>query len=434
MTNNHFLNIGVLLYGCGHHQAAWRMKDSNIEDIGNISYYQHLAQIAEKGLLDIVFFADNQAFNASDNTTMPAFGFDPIINLSAIAQVTSHIGLVPTISSTFSNPFTASRQLLSLDYLSHGRVGWNLVTSMTDIEAQNHSLQYLPERHERYKKADEFASVMNQLFTSWSTASYVPDKNNNKIIESKDIKPFYHEGDYFQVRGPHTTPQSPQGKPVSMQAGASKEGIALAAKYADAVYSVSWDIKQARSYKKKLSDAISKTQHPDRKIKIFPGLVTYVGETHEKALSKKAELDQKLPIEDALKQLSFFVQQDCSDWELDEPVPPLPPVKNFKGPIGRYETVLAIIKDKQPTVRELLGYLSAGGGHLTLIGTPEEIVDEMEQWFNEGVADGFNLMPPSLPHSLEDFVKYIIPELQRRALFKNSYNQSTLRTLLNLDS
>lgn len=296
MTNNHFLNIGVLLYGCGHHQAAWRMKDSNIEDIGNISYYQHLAQIAEKGFLDIVFFADNQAFNASDNTTMPAFWFDPIINLSAIAQVTSHIGLVPTISSTFSNPFTASRQLLSLDYLSHGRVGWNLVTSMTDIEAQNHSLQYLPERHERYKKADEFASVMNQLFTSWSTASYVPDKNNNKIIESKDIKPFYHEGDYFQVRGPHTTPQSPQGKPVSMQAGASKEGIALAAKYADAVYSVSWDIKQARSYKKKLSDAISKTHHPDRKIKIFPGLVTYVGETHEKALSKKQNLIKSYPL------------------------------------------------------------------------------------------------------------------------------------------
>ena len=122
------------------------------------------------------------------------------------------------------------------------------------------------------------------------------------------------------------------------------------------------------------------------------------------------------------------------NWELDEPVPPLPPVENFKGPIGRYETVLAIIKDKQPTVRELLGYLSAGGGHLTLIGTPEEIVDEMEHWFNEGVADGFNLMPPSLPHSLEDFVKYIIPELQRRSLFKNSYNQPTLRSLLNLNS
>ena len=155
--------------------------------------------------------------------------------------------------------------------------------------------------------------------------------------------------------------------------------------------------------------------------------------TSEQAMAKKAELDRYLPIEDALKQLSFFVQQDCSNWELDQPVPDLPPVEAFKGPVGRYETVLAIIEDKQPTVRELLGYLSAGGGHLTLIGTPEEIVDTMEKWIDEGVADGFNLMPPSLPYSLEDFVELIVPELQKRGRFRSAYKDETFRMRLGLE-
>ncbi len=244
---------------------------------------------------------------------------------------------------------------------------------MTDSEAHNHSLERLPNRQIRYAKADEFASVMNQLFKSWSTKSFVPNKINNQIIKDDNIKCFDHEGQYFQVRGPHTTPQSPQGKPVAMQAGASKEGIALAAKHADAVYSVSWNIKQARTYKQKLSDAIAKSNRPDKNIKIFPELVTYVAKTHKQALAKKAELDKKVSIRNASKKLSFFVQQDCSDWELDQPVPDLPAVEKFKDPIGRYETVLSIIEDKNSTVRESLGHLSAGGGgHLTLIGRPKK--------------------------------------------------------------
>ena len=215
-----------------------------------------------------------------------------------------------------------------------------------------------------------------------------------------------------------------------MQAGASKQGIALAAKYSDAVYSVSWNLDQAKTYRRKLDQAIAESHRPDAKIKVFPGLVTYVAPTHEEAVAKKAALDDQLPIDSALKQLSFFVQQDCSDWELDAPVPELPPVEAFKGPVGRYETVLEIIKDTQPTVRELLGYLSAGGGHLTLIGTPEEIVDTMETWVDEGVADGFNLMPPTLPGSLEDFVDLIVPEMQKRNLYRKSYSDDTFREML----
>ncbi|MGG0667024.1 LLM class flavin-dependent oxidoreductase [Sporosarcina koreensis] len=426
------LNLGVLLYGCGHHQAAWLMPDSSVECIGDISYYQNLAKLAERGLLDVVFFADNQSFVGKDCSDMPAFWFDPLINLTAISQVTDHVGLVPTISSTFSNPFTASRQLLSLDHITKGRVGWNLVTSMTDFEAKNHSMDKLPSHDERYEKADEFATLMNQLFLSWDSKEFLHQREEKKLINPSNISPFHHEGTYFKVCGPSTTPKSPQGKPVAMQAGASKQGIALAAKHADAVYSVSWNFKQAKRFREKINEQVQQSENSNRHIKVFPGLVTYVGKCREEALAKKAALDVQLPIETALKQLSIFIRQDCSNWAIDEKVPPLPPVEEFTGPVGRYETIIEIINDTNPTVRELLGYLNAGGGHFTLIGTPEEIVDKMELWFEAGVADGFNLMPPTLPGSLEDFVELIVPELQKRGLFKNDYEGHTLREHLGL--
>ncbi|WP_145523994.1 LLM class flavin-dependent oxidoreductase [Virgibacillus sp. SK37] len=426
------LHLGVLLYGCGHHQAAWQMPDSSVERIGDISYYQFLAQLAEKGYFDAVFFADNQSFPAKDSSDMPAFWFDPIVNLTAISQVTKHVGLVSTISSTFSNPFTASRQLLSLDHITKGRVGWNLVTSMTDLEALNHSMDELPPHDKRYEKADEFAALMNKLFLSWDSNEFVHNRAEGKLIDPSNIQPFNHAGTYFKVYGPSTTPKSPQGKPVSMQAGASKQGIALAAKYADAVYSVSWNLKQAKRFREKLDEQVRQSVDSNRHIKVFPGLVTYVGRTHEEALEKKAALDEQLPIETALNQLSFFVQQDCSNWEMDKEVPQLPPVEEFTGPIGRYETILEIINDTRPTVRELLGYLNAGGGHHTLIGTPEEIVDQMEVWLEAGVADGFNLMPPTLPGSLEDFVELIVPEMQKRGIFREKYEGHTFREHLGL--
>ncbi|MFS0786560.1 LLM class flavin-dependent oxidoreductase [Shouchella sp. 1P09AA] len=426
------MHLGVLLYGCGHHQAAWLMPDSYIEDIGNISYYQTLARLAEKGCFDAIFFADNQAFRGAEPTDMPAFWFDPIVKLTAISQVTNYVGLVSTVSSTFANPFTVSRQLLSLDHISNGRVGWNLVTSMTDGEAFNHSMEALPARGDRYKKADEFAALMDKLFLSWDADTFQPSREEHTLIDPTNIQAINHNDDFFKVKGPSTTPSSPQVKPVSMQAGASPQGIALAAKYADAVYSVSWNFKQAKEYREKLTNQLIQHEREAKQIKVFPGLVTYVGQTYEEALEKKRVLDKQLPIEDALKQLSMFVRQDCFQWELDEKVPTLPPLEEFDGPIGRYETILEMIRDKNPTVRELVGYLNAGGGHFTLIGTPKDIVDQMERWFDAGVADGFNLMPPTLPGSLTDFVEFVVPEMQKRGLFRMAYSGKTFREHLGL--
>lgn len=408
------------------------MPESSVEFIGEVSYYQMLGQMAERGCFDAVFFADNQSFPAGDDGEMPAFWLDPVVNLTAISQVTTHIGLVSTISSTFSNPFTASRQLLSLDHITKGRVGWNLVTSMRDAEAMNHSMEELPSHDERYEKAEEFAAVMDKLFLSWTSDEFLKDREENRLINSESIHPVEHYGTYFKVKGPPTTPGSPQWKPVAMQAGASKQGLSLASKYADAVYSVAWNLDQAKKFREKLDEQLDKDWDEGRYIKVFPGLVTYVGRTREEARAKKTELDEKLPVETALKRLGLFVQQDCSNWGIDKKVPALPPVEDFSGPVGRYETILEIIKDTNPTVRELLGYLNAGGGHFTLVGTPEEIVDRMEAWLEAGVADGFNLMPPVLPDSLEDFVELVVPEMQRRGIFRKSYEGHTLRDHLGL--
>src|SRR5699024_4784975 len=208
----------------------------------------------------------------------------------------------------------------------------------------------LPPREIRYEKAEEFAALMNKLFESWDSKDFVHNREARKLINPANIQPFHHDGTYFNVDGPSTTPKSPQGKPVAMQAGASKQGVGLAAKYADAVYSVSWNLSQAKKFRNKLDEQVKQSENSDRHIKVFPGLVTYVGHTREEALAKKAALDEQLPIETALKQLSFFIQQDCSDWDINQKVPPLPPVEEFSGPVGRYETVLEIIRDTDPTV------------------------------------------------------------------------------------
>lgn len=428
MSNMH---IGILIYGVGHHLAAWKAHDSQIHRLGDISYYQSLAQICERGKFDMIFFADNQAFNATHENVMPAMWLDPIVKLSAISQVTNFVGLVCTISGTFMNPYHVARQIQSLQHISNGRMGWNLVTSMTDEEARNHSMEYLPAHAQRYEKAREFGIIMDKLFESWDEKDFIYNKENHQMIKHQNIQPINHMGNYFQVRGPLSTPNSKYGKPIAMQAGASVEGLKLAAEQADAVFSVSWNISMAKRYHERLKQAEEKERR-NNKIKILPGLVTYVAETEEEAYAKKQALDNMLDIASSLKMLEFFIHQDTSGWDLDAKVPDLPPLASFTGPKGRYETVLEIIKDKDPTVRELLGYLAAGGGHLTLIGTPEMIVDEMEKWLKEGVADGFNLMPPTLPNSLDDFVELIIPKLQSRGLFREDYHTLTLREHLEI--
>lgn len=423
------LHFNAFLLGCGHHQAAWRHPSSSVERLGDISYYERLAHIAERGLFDAIFFADGQS--VGDPSSGSPWFLEPLTALAAIARKTSRIGLVATVSTTFHTPFHVARMLASLDHISQGRIGWNVVTSMFDVEARNHSMNAMPTSSERYSRAAEFVDVASALWDSWAEDAIIGERTG--IFADPDkVKPIDHAGQHFQVAGPLNVPRGPQGRPVLFQAGASEAGREVAAQYAEAIYAVAYDLASGKEYTSDLKRRIASQGRDERKVAVMPGLVTYVGSTEAEAQAKKAELDILLPTKQSLDQLSTFIGQDCSDWNLDDPVPALPPASSFSGPQGRYMTILRIVETERPTVRQLLGLLAAGGGHCTMIGTPEQIADRIEAWFVAGAADGFNLMPPLLPHALEDFVDQVVPILQQRSLYRTEYTASTLRGHLGL--
>lgn len=427
-SDSRMMHINLFLMGCGHHRAAWRHPQSSVEQLGDIRYYEALAQVAERGKLDAVFFADSGAAgNVSDGSW---WYLEPLTAIAAMSRATRDIGFISTVSSTFYTPFHAARLLASLDHVSGGRIGWNVVTSMFDVEARNHGYQSMPGHEERYRRAEEFVQAVLGLWDSWADDALLFDRQGH-YADPEKVRPINHQGEFFQVDGPLNVPRPVQGHPVLFQAGASEQGRKLAARYAEAIYAVAYDLPAAQSYYRDIKQRVSAAgRRVD--VPIMPGLVTYVAATEVEAKAKQRELDELLPTDASLRQLSLFIDQDCAEWELDAPVPPLPSMEEFNGPQGRYSTILRIIETEQPTLRQLLGRLAAGGGHCTMVGTPEQIADQMERWFcNEG-ADGFNLMPPSLPGGIEDFVEQVVPLLQQRGLFRRDYEGNTLRDHLKL--
>ncbi len=427
-TTQRMMHLNLFIMGCGHHKAAWRHPNSAVEQLGDIRYYEHLAQIAERGKLDAVFFADGASVgNLSDGS--PWF-MEPLTAIAAMSRATEKIGFISTVSSTFYTPFHAARLLASLDHISKGRIGWNVVTSMFDQEARNHGYQAMPAHAERYRRAEEFVQTVLGLWDSWQDDALELDRQGHYANPAK-VQPIQHEGEFFLVDGPLNIPRPVQGHPVLFQAGSSEQGRTLAAQCAEAIYAVAYDFPAAQGYYRDIKQRVQAAGR-SASVPIMPGLVTYVASTEAEAVAKQRELDELLPAEASLRQLGVFTEQDCSGWDLDAPVPKLVPLEQFKGPQGRYSTILRIIETEQPTVRQLLGRLAAGGGHCTMLGTPEQIADKMEYWFRNEGADGFNLMPPSLPFGIEDFVEQVIPELQRRGLFRAEYHGSTLREHLGL--
>lgn len=423
------MRLNLFIFGCGHHKAAWRHPKSPVERLGDITYFEELARTAERGRLDAVFFADGHS--AGDVADGSWWFLEPLTALAAMSRATERIGLVSTVSSTFYTPFHAARMLASLDHISGGRIGWNVVTSMFDAEARNHGMERMPEHAQRYARAEEFVDVVLRLWDSWDDGALRYDRTGDYADPAR-VRAIGHRGAHFLVDGPLNVPRPPQGHPVLFQAGASGPGRDLAARRAEAVYSVAYDLPSAQEYYRDVKARIGRAGRDPARVAIMPGLVAYVGSTEAEARARQRELDELLPTESSLRQLSLFTEQDCMDWELDAPVPELPPLEEFTGPKGRYATILRIIAAERPTVRQLLGRLAAGGGHRTLVGTPEQIATQMTEWFEQEGADGFNLMPPALPDDFEDFVDHVIPVLQRRGLFRREYESTTLRGHLGL--
>lgn len=418
------LHLNAFLYAAGHHAAAWRQPGSPADRLGDITYWEQLARTAERGLLDAVFFADGQSLGPVEHG--PGWFLEPLTTLAAMARATSRVGLVSTVSTTLSEPFPVARVLASLDHLSGGRVGWNVVTSMHDAEARNLGLAAMPAPEDRYARAEEFVEVALALWASWEPDALEVDRAG-RWADPAMVHRVDHRGPAFRVDGPLTVPPSPQGRPMLFQAGASEVGRDLAARYAEGIYAVAHDLPSARAYYADVKARVAAAgRNPDH-VAVMPGLVAFVGSTEAEARRWRARLDELLPVEHSLAQLSTFVRQDCSGWDLDAPVPDLPPAATFTGPQGRYRTILDIVATERPTVRGLLGRLAAGGGHATVVGTPEQVADMIEEWFRSGGADGFNLMPPALPRDLDVFVDEVVPELQRRGLFRRNYEGTTLR-------
>lgn len=420
------IHLNAFLMHVGHHEAAWRHPATNPEN-DSVDHYIGLAQLAERGKLDSIFLADGLALwnNVRYNFTGR---FEPLTLLSALAMTTSRIGLIATVSTTYNEPFHVARKFASVDHLSRGRAGWNIVTSSQEDEARNFNQEKHLDHHSRYQRAAEFLDVARALWDSWQDDALVYNRNSGVYAETDLIRPVNHTGLHFSVAGPLNVPRGPQGHPLLVQAGSSEDGREFAARYAEAVFTAQQTLADGQAF---YADVKNRAGHHGRspeEIKILPGIAPILGGTEAEAKRREAELNDLIVPEYGLSQLSKMVGIDLFDHPLDGPLPAaLPTVDDINGNKSRFSLVIELARRERLTIRQLLTRLAAGRGHRVFAGTPEQVADQLELWFTSGAADGFNVMPPYLPGALADFVEQVVPILQQRGLFRTEYEGRTLR-------
>lgn len=423
----HRLILNAFLMSNGHHEAAWRLPESDAGANRDVVHFQRLAQVAERGRLDSVFFADSPSI-MTHVARRPAEALEPALLLAAMAVVTERIGLIATSSTTYEEPFNLARTFASLDVLSHGRAGWNAVTSADLKAAANFGLAQAPTHAARYARADEFLEVVLGLWDGWRDDAVVADKASGVFTRPERVRTLDHEGAHFSVRGPLNVGRSEQGHPVIVQAGSSGPGIALAAKYAEAVFTAQPTVQEGRSFYAELKTAARRAgRNPDH-VKVLPGLVPVLGGTESEARALERRLDELVVLDHPLAQLAQDTGIPVDELDLDAPLPDaINPASAIEGNKTRYELTVALARREHLTVRELLLRLGSGRGHRAFVGTPEQVADTIEVWATSGAADGFNVMPAVLPSGLEAFVDHVVPILQQRGLFREDYSGTTLR-------
>lgn len=425
------LHLNAFLMSTGHHEVSWRLPDSVPRASTDIAHWQRLAQVAERGKLDSIFFADVPALMSSP-ARRPAETLDPVLLLTAIAAVTERIGLIATSSTTFNEPYNLARSFASLDQISGGRAGWNVVTTGSEDAALNFNLEALPTPEDRYRRAHEFLEATLGLWGSWEDDAIVADKVAGVYADPSKVHALDHAGEFFTVRGPLNVPRSPQGSPVVVQAGSSGPGIALAAAYAEAVFTAQTTIEDGREFYSTLKTATRKAGRDPEGIKILPGIVTIIGSTESEARELERQLDELIVIEHPLAQLAESIGIPVDQIDVDGPLPEnIRPIEEVRS--SRYELTVNLARRENLTVRQLLIRLGGGRGHRTFVGTPEQVADTIEEWFTTGASDGFNVMPAAMPSGLETFVDHVVPILQDRGLFRREYAGTTLRDHLGLE-
>ncbi|WP_374976873.1 LLM class flavin-dependent oxidoreductase [Microbacterium trichothecenolyticum] len=422
------LHLNAFLMSTGHHEASWRLPESDPSWTStNIEHLRRLAQLAERGKLDSIFFADGPGLR-SDVGRRPAGSLDPLIVLTAIAAVTERIGLIATASTTYNSPYNLARRFASIDHVSGGRAGWNVVTTAGPDIARNFGLDDQPAHAVRYERADEFLEVAFKLWDSWDDDAVLADKANGVWAEKTKIHPAEHVGTHFSVGGALTTPRSPQARPLIVQAGSSDDGKALAARYAEAVFTAHQTLGDARAFYADLKARTIAAGRSADDIKILPGIVPVIGSTEAEALAKERELDELIVPEYARVQLAKTLRLSPDDLPLDRELPAdLPAEDEIEGAKSRYTLIVELARRDRLTVRQLIGRLGGGRGHRTFAGTPEQVADAIQDWYDAEAADGFNIMPAVLPSGLEQFVDHVLPVLRRRGLFREEYEGTTLR-------
>ena len=422
------LHLNAFLMSTGHHEASWRLPESDPSYTStNIAYLQRLAQTAERGKLDSIFFADGPA-QSRDVGRRPAGTLEPTVVLAAIAAVTERIGLIATASTTYNDPYNLARRFASLHHISGGRVGWNVVTTAFVEAARNFGLDEQPAHHDRYERAAEFLEVSLKLWDSWEDDVEIGDKADGVWGDSSRVHPIGHVGEYFSVAGALTTPRSPQAHPLLVQAGSSEDGKDLAARYAEAVFTAQQTLEDAQAFYTDLKRRAVEWGRDPASVIVLPGIVPVIGATEAEAREKEDELDRLIKPEYARVQLAKTLRVDPDDLPLDRELPAdLPSEDEIEGAKSRYTLIVNLARRERLTVRQLIGRLGGGRGHRTFSGTAVQVADAIQDWYDQGAADGFNIMPAVLPSGLEDFVDDVVPILVERGLFRSEYEGTTLR-------
>jgi N-acetyl-S-(2-succino)cysteine monooxygenase len=426
MTPSRHFHINLFLAGTGHHEASWRHPVADPASAATAEHYIALAVTAEKACIDSVFVADGLSRAIDIEHSMPR-NFEPMTLLGAIAGRTQHIGLIGTMSTTFSEPFNTARQFASLDHISNGRAGWNIVTTAEERSAHNFGHAQLPSHEERYGRATEFLRVVKDLWDSWDDQAILADTTSGRYGEPQKIRSIQHYGEHFSVVGPLNIARSPQGHPMLVQAGTSTTGQEFAAAHAEVVFAVHQTADEARDFYRTFKTKVAAHGRNPELVKILPGIVPIIGETEAAARKRAEELNELIVTARAIAALEERLGISLSGHSLDEPLPPLPPVEQFPGQQGRYRVIKDMAESDRLTIRQMLSRLGGGRGHYTVVGAPEQVADHMEQWYMSRAADGFTVLPPLLPEGLELFAQHVVPELRRRGLMRREYEGATLR-------
>jgi len=437
MSKTRQLRLGAFLQATGHHVSAWLHPKSQADAGLNLQHYKELAQTAERGKFDLIFVADSPGGYA-DHTDLETFRqngktahFEPVTLWSALSVVTNHIGFVATSTTTYEDPYTTARKFASLDWISGGRAAWNVVTTGADVSANFSRTEHL-EHSKRYERAEEYIDVVKGLWDSYEDDAFPRDRAAGVYLDTGKFHLLNHAGPHFQVRGPLNIGRPPQGYPVIVQAGASEPGRELAARTAEVIFTANLILEDAQAFYADLKSRLGKYGRRPETLLVMPGIFPVLGGTEAEANANYEELQSLVHPSVAWSILKRHYQGvDLSGYALDDIAPPLP--QDTNGSKSRLKLVSDLVERERPTLRQLYRQVSTARGHLTVTGTPEQVADTIQTWFQNGAADGFNIMPPILPTGLSDFVDQVVPILQKRGFFRQEYEGATLRENLGLD-